>query len=106
MYVVGWAKRGPSGLIGTNSPDSEATVKRMLEDAAGRTADAGAPSPANGVAELLRSRSVDFVTFEDWQRLDADETERGKAQGKVREKYCRVDEMMEAVHRLRQAERS
>jgi len=101
VYVVGWAKRGPSGLIGTNGPDSEATVEKMLEDAAGRKEEGSAPLDAETVVDLLRSRDVDFVSYDDWKKLDADEVERGRARGKVRDKYCRVEDMMTAIHRLR-----
>lgn len=101
QYVVGWAKRGPTGLIGTNSPDSTATVKKMLEDIDGATA---APDPAKApekIVELLRDRDVDFVTFDDWTRLDEDEVRLGEAANKVREKYTDVATMMEAIRRLR-----
>ena len=101
QYVVGWAKRGPTGLIGTNSPDSTATVKKMLEDIDGTTA---APDPAKApekIVELLRDRDVDFVTFDDWTRLDEDEVRLGEAANKVREKYTHVESMMKAVNRLR-----
>ena len=101
QYVVGWAKRGPTGLIGTNSPDSTATVKKMLEDIDGATA---APDPAKApgkIVELLENRGVDFVTFDDWTRLDEDEVALGEAQNKVREKYTNIQSMMTAVNRLR-----
>lgn len=100
VYVVGWAKRGPSGLIGTNVADSEATVERMKEDVEGRVA---APGPSrDAIVELLCSRGIDYVTYEDWQQLDADEVRRGSEKGKVREKYCRIEEMLETVRRLRE----
>jgi len=101
QYVVGWAKRGPTGLIGTNSPDSTATVKKMIEDIDGVTAT---PDPAKAperIVELLRDRGVDFVTFDDWNRLDEDEVRLGEARNKVREKYTAVESMMAAVNRLR-----
>ncbi|REJ85871.1 MAG: NADP oxidoreductase [Acidobacteria bacterium] len=100
QYVVGWAKRGPSGLIGTNGPDSQATVAKMLEDVP--ALGEGAPEPSReAVDALLSRRGVDVVTFEDWQRLDEDELARGSERGKVRDKYLSVDEMVEAVRRLR-----
>ena len=100
LYVVGWAKRGPSGLIGTNGPDSQATVAKMIEDLEAGRVDA-ASSDADAVDALLRDKQVDVVTWEDWQRLDQDEIERGEKAGKVREKYTNVDSMMAAVRRLR-----
>ncbi len=103
IYVVGWAKRGPSGLIGTNGPDSEATVAAMKEDLdAGSVPPAALPDPQAFVA-LLGSRGVDPACFADWSRLDADEVGRGQTLGKVREKYTDVPSMMTAIRRLRAA---
>ena len=83
QYVVGWAKRGPTGLIGTNSPDSTATVKKMLEDIDGVSAPADPAKAPEKIVELLRERGVDFVTFDDWTRLDEDEVRLGEARNKV-----------------------
>ena len=101
QYVVGWAKRGPTGLIGTNSPDSAATVKKMLEDIDGVSAGRDPAKAPERIVELLRERNVDFVTFDDWARLDEDEVRLGQAQDKVREKYTNVESMMAAIGRLR-----
>ncbi len=97
-YVVGWAKRGPTGLIGTNRPDSVATVKAMLEDAtAGRfLSGSGDPDP-EALPALLKGRGARFVTFADWKLLDRLEVERGARGGKIREKFTRVAEMLAAV---------
>ncbi|MEE2787619.1 MAG: FAD-dependent oxidoreductase [Myxococcota bacterium] len=95
MYVVGWAKRGPTGLIGTNNADSKATVMLLLEDwAAGCLS---APKYTEDVAELLARRSVKVVRWSDWKRLDALEIENGLPLGKVREKFTRIDEMLQAI---------
>jgi len=97
-YVVGWAKRGPSGVIGTNKPDAAATVALMLEDAPHLT-----PAPDDGdIESLLRERGVDVVSYADWKTLDTHETSRGAAQGRPRVKVTRVDEMMEIIHAGRQ----
>ena len=101
QYVVGWAKRGPTGLIGTNSPDSKATVAAMLEDIAGVTAPEVAADDATGIERLLDERDVRYVTYEDWQRLDRYEVERGQEKGKVRDKLSSVEEMLEVVQKLR-----
>ncbi len=101
QYVVGWAKRGPTGLIGTNSPDSAATVARMLED---KDRLAAAPDPQKAperIVELLEERGVDFVDFVDWGLLDQEEVRLGDAQNKVREKFTDVESMMAAIRRLR-----
>ena len=97
-YVVGWAKRGPSGLIGTNRADSVATVKAMLEDAVGnKLTGAPANASADAIPALLRARGADFVNFADWKAIDRAELERGKAAGKIREKFTTVPDMMAAL---------
>ena len=101
QYVVGWAKRGPSGLIGTNGPDSEATVAKLLEDVEGKKAETAPEKDPERIVALLRERGVDYVTFADWELLDAEETRLGEAKGKVREKFTTVESMMEAINRLR-----
>ena len=101
QYVVGWAKRGPIGRIGTNAPDSKATVKRMLEDIEGRTAAIDPDKARTAIVALLRGRGINFVTYDDWNRLDAEEVARGKAAGKLREKFADVNEMMAVIRRLR-----
>jgi ferredoxin--NADP+ reductase len=92
LYAVGWIKRGPSGVIGTNKPDSFETVKHVLADTP------SLPAPGQGtraaVASLLESRGVRPVSYEDWKRIDAAETSRGAAVGKPREKFIRVEEML------------
>ncbi len=101
-YVVGWIKRGPSGIIGTNKPDSVATVKALLEDLEhGKLLEPETPS---AVIELLESRNVRYVTYADWQIIDQIETERGAALGKPRLKFSRVDEMLEVLNTHRQAQ--
>jgi len=101
QYVVGWAKRGPTGLIGTNSPDSKATVAAMLQDSAGRTSPALEDGDASSIEQLLDDRGVAFVTYEDWQRLDQFELDRGREKGKIRDKLTSVAEMLEVVQKLR-----
>lgn len=96
-YVVGWAKRGPSGLIGTNRADSVATVKNMLADAPARLSSRPQEPSAEGPAKLLAERGVRAVTFADWKAIDALELARGKAAGKIREKFTTIGEMLGAV---------
>lgn len=92
LYVVGWIKRGPSGVIGTNKPDSIATVDALLTDLPGLT-PCEAPGRA-GVDALLADRGVRVVSFQDWRKIDAAEVERGQAVGKPREKFTRVAEVL------------
>ncbi|MEM7202506.1 MAG: FAD-dependent oxidoreductase [Planctomycetota bacterium] len=104
QYVVGWAKRGPTGLIGTNSPDSKLTVEALLQDIAGVEAEALDAADAERVPALLRSRGVDAVSFADWEALDRHEIEAGRARGKARSKLSSVDEMLAAIREARSAQ--
>ena len=97
-YVVGWAKRGPSGVIGTNKADAAATVALMREDL-GAGVVAGGRGGRGDLADLLRERGVCRVDHEGWNRLDAHETARGKAQDRPRVKLCSVAEMLEVAGR-------
>ena len=97
-YVVGWAKRGPSGVIGTNKADAAATVALMREDGeAGVWAGGSRSRGKDDLADLLRGRGVRWVDGERWGRLDARETARGKAEGRPRVKFCTVGEMLRAA---------
>lgn len=95
-YVVGWAKRGPSGVIGTNKPDAVETVELMLSDLP-ETEPAAQPDPA-AIDALLEERKLVFVTIEGWQLLDQLEVAKGKAQGRPRVKFTRIQEMLDALH--------
>lgn len=97
-YVVGWAKRGPTGLVGTNSPDSKATVETMLADL-----QQGLVLPASGadITAMLQQRGVDFVTWQDWLRLDAYECAEGSRRSKIRHKEPSVAALMQTVRQLR-----
>src|SRR5262249_39070831 len=70
LYLAGWIKRGPSGVIGTNKSDAAATVQKMLEDLAGRTEPVNPAKSREAVDALLAARGVRVVSFPDWKRLD------------------------------------
>jgi ferredoxin--NADP+ reductase len=92
LYVAGWIKRGPSGVIGTNKPCAVETAQALVADV-----PALAPSETpdtDALVELLSGRGVRVVSFADWQKIDAVEVERGKAKGKPREKIVSVEEML------------
>ncbi len=91
LYCVGWARRGPSGTIGTNRPDSYAVVDLMTADIGNGAGKAGRPA----LDALLESRSIDVVTFRDWQRIEAAEIARAR-DGAPREKFTRIEEMLDA----------
>lgn len=97
QYVVGWAKRGPTGLIGTNGPDAQATVAKALEDVASLDPDATGGS----TTDMLAERGVDYATWDDWERLDEQEQLLGQSVGKLRQKFTSIEAMMNEVRRLR-----
>ncbi len=95
LYAVGWIKRGPSGVIGTNKPDSVATVQSLLQDVPHL---APCPQPdSQAVFNFLKGKGVQVVTFSDWKKIDLAEIERGKPGGKPREKFVKVEEMLGVV---------
>lgn len=94
-YVVGWAKRGPTGVIGTNKPDAVETVKRMLANLP-ETEPAPHPDPT-AIDALLEERQLDFVTIEGWRILDQLEVANGEKRGRPRVKFTRVQDMLEAL---------
>lgn len=97
QYVVGWIKRGPSGLVGDNKPDSAETVRCMMEDIDGKVAPVSEDKQPQAVERLLSSRNIVYLTFADWKKLDALETENGKMAGKVRDKFVNLSDMLKAV---------
>ena len=95
-YVVGWIKRGPSGVIGTNKKDATETVEALFEDAAeGRLPRRAADRDA--LPALLAERGIEFVEYDGWQAIDALETGRGEPLGRPRVKLVRVHEMVDAA---------
>ena len=99
LYAAGWIKRGPTGVIGTNKSDSVETVSCMLEDLAeGSILHPSAPQ-ASAMEELVRGRQPQYLSFADWLRLDEIEVEHGRAQGRPRDKFTRIEDMLAAVAR-------
>ncbi|MBI2153097.1 MAG: FAD-dependent oxidoreductase [Candidatus Rokubacteria bacterium] len=96
-YAAGWIKRGPTGVIGTNKPDAAETVVSMLEDLAqGTILTPAHPEPAAAEA-LIRQRQPNCVSYAEWRRLDELEVARGRAAGRPRVKFTRVEEMLAAL---------
>ncbi len=88
LYASGWARRGPSGTIGTNRPDGFSVVEAMVADGLAGGAAGGA-----GLDALLASRGVRATGFADWQVLDAAEVARARP-GAPREKIVDLGEML------------
>lgn len=97
VFVSGWIKRGPSGVIGTNKPDSVAAVNAMFAEVKQGILPDNLVADPNAIPTLLANKGVRYVTFADWKRLDEIEVEAGKPLGKPREKITVVQEMLEAL---------
>src|SRR4051794_4273724 len=97
-YAVGWVKRGPSGVIGTNKKDAADTVARTLEarDAGALNAPAD-PSP-EACEEWLAERCPDLVTWEGWRAIDEHESALGAPQSRPRVKLVRTGEMLDVAN--------
>jgi ferredoxin--NADP+ reductase len=97
IYVSGWIKRGPTGVIGTNKKDGTETANAMLEDVERSEVLEPANADPAAIAALVRERQPEAVSYEDWTRLDAIEQARGEQSGRPRVKFTSLDEMQEAL---------
>jgi ferredoxin/flavodoxin---NADP+ reductase len=94
VYVAGWIKRGPSGVIGTNKKDATETVETLLEDL--RAAPRQDRSPDELEALLVR-RGVRLVLYPGWISIDELERQAGEKIGRPRVKLCTWDELLGAA---------
>ena len=97
VYAVGWIKRGPTGILGTNKRDAEDTVNRLVEDL-----DAGAlPQPPKPGREeidaLLAERKPDLVSADGWRAIDGQELERGRSEQRPRVKLASREQLLAAA---------
>ncbi|OBG25811.1 FAD-dependent oxidoreductase [Mycobacterium sp. 852002-51057_SCH5723018] len=101
-YVVGWIKRGPTGVIGTNKKDSQETVDTLLADLAGskqQGALAGFPEDhADKLADWLASRQPKLVTSAHWEVIDRHERSAGEPHGRPRVKLPSLAELLRVSH--------
>jgi ferredoxin--NADP+ reductase len=98
-YVVGWIKRGPSGVIGTNKKDAQETVDAMLADLLPggevlATTHAPQQPDAAAVENMLRERQPELVTYAGWTEIDKHERALGEPAGRPRVKLTRIEEML------------
>lgn len=91
LYAVGWARRGPTGTIGTNRPDGFMIAEKIAADTTGDSGKQGRP----GLDALLGSRNADVVTFRDWQHIDDAEIAAARDDA-PREKFTAVHDMLAA----------
>jgi ferredoxin--NADP+ reductase len=85
LYVVGWAKRGPSGVIGTNKSDAAAVIELLVSDLKN-------PKSAGDISELITHQVV--VTQEHWQKINEAEVAAGEPHGKPRKKAVHREELL------------
>ncbi len=97
-YVVGWIKRGPTGVIGTNKKDAADTVAKILMDAESDTLSVPDPaqSEPDAVAAWLSERVPAHITWSGWEMIDAYEASLGEPMGRPRVKLVRLAELLEA----------
>jgi NADPH-dependent glutamate synthase beta subunit-like oxidoreductase len=96
LYAVGWARRGPSGTIGTNRPDGYEVADRIAAAMSAGSGDSRAG--AEGLRQLLQSRGVMATDYDDWRKIE--ETESANARpGSPREKFVRHEDWLDTLRR-------
>jgi ferredoxin/flavodoxin---NADP+ reductase len=97
LYTTGWIKRGPTGVIGTNKPDSVETVGMMLEDLAkGSVLNPLHPDVASA-ERFICDKQPKYISYADWLKLDKMEIERGSKLGRPRIKFTSTEDMLAAL---------
>jgi NADPH-dependent glutamate synthase beta subunit-like oxidoreductase len=91
VYAVGWIKRGPTGVIGSNKPDGETAATQILEDIS-----QGSKPGHEALAALLVERNVWVVDYADWKKIDEAEASSARA-GAPRRKFVTVEDMVKAL---------
>jgi ferredoxin--NADP+ reductase len=92
LYCVGWARRGPTGTIGTNRPDGFAVIEKIGEDIGEGAGKRG----GEGFDAMAAERKLAVVEFDDWRKIDEAEVKRAR-EGAPREKFVAVEEMIAAA---------
>ncbi|MXO46714.1 pyridine nucleotide-disulfide oxidoreductase [Erythrobacter vulgaris] len=91
LYCVGWAKRGPTGTIGTNRPDGYGVIELVANDIGSGARKRG----RDGFDELAENRGLDIITFRDWQKIEQAENAAAR-DGSPREKFVDIESMIAA----------
>ena len=92
LYAVGWIKRGPSGVIGTNKPDGKLAAEQILTDHGAGSGKDG----RSGFEKLLAERGIRAVGFAEWQKIEAAEIANAR-EGAPRKKFVTVEEMLAVI---------
>ena len=96
LYAVGWARRGPSGTIGTNRPDGYEVADQVAAAVPAGSSDDR--RGADGLKELLSSRGVMPTDYDDWRRIEETETANARP-GSPREKFVRHEHWLQTIGR-------
>jgi len=97
LYATGWIKRGPTGVIGTNKTDSGETVKCIIDDISNNKFNNPEVDDSKSIETLIKERSPNFINYEQWQKVDQSEIERGQELGRPRLKYTDVYEILDVA---------
>lgn len=101
VYTVGWFKRGPSGVIGTNKQCAHETVTALLEDARAGVLTAPVRSP-DDLDRLLAARQPDLVDWDGWRAIDRYEVQAGAIVGRPRLKLTTAEALVSVARTGRQ----
>jgi ferredoxin--NADP+ reductase len=101
-YAVGWIKRGPTGVIGTNKKDAQQTVDAILADVASASnGDSPLLAPSTpdpeALERMLRARQPELVTYAGWSEIDRHERALGERSGRPRVKLTRIEQMLQVA---------
>ncbi len=97
-YVVGWIKRGPTGVIGTNKKDSQETVDTLVADLGGASLAEFGEDHSTELVEWLLERQPKLVTDDHWKLIDEHERSSGEPHGRPRVKLTTVAELLRIGH--------
>ncbi len=92
VYLAGWTKRGPSGVVGTNKADASETAVLMIEDY-----EQSNPMEKGNVDQLLGQKQIVSVSFGDWLKIKESEEQHGESQGRPRVKYTIREQFLSFV---------
>jgi ferredoxin--NADP+ reductase len=101
VYAVGWIKRGPTGILGTNKRDAEETVSCLVEDLRANALPKPPKPDREQIDALLAERDLDLVTIDGWRAIDGYELERGQAEERPRVKLASRVELLDAANAVR-----
>src|SRR3954469_5138462 len=96
-YVVGWIKRGPTGIIGTNKRDAQETVDTLLADLDAGLLNEPADPGRESLEALLAERAPEHVTYSGWEAIDSAEKAAGEPHGRPRVKLTSTEELLDAA---------